>query len=490
MTQSPDGRLITETSLGAYDTTMKGEQAAAIDAALVVDRTREGLAIDDALVADQARQSTTIDTKVSAERQGGGGADSFIAKMEMKAPTAVVAVLGDSTGNDANEWVRLSLAALGVAYPASTLVDRVWNDGATSYGSPVTVQTGVALTFRDTFTRTGVVIGSLPDVGGAWFGDAGADGHYTLDGTKLAFTGTALASFFSYAGAGAARASCNFTFSEVQSNTSIRLYGQYKDASNFVAIFITFGASITWTITKKIAGAFGTVATGTVNPFAPGGATFAASITVNGTAVSALVNGVALSGTLLAGDVTAMTAANPGTGVGFNVVGGSVADYQVELIGGASLTQVASYNGSVPGTPIATSLARLPGILPVAPDVVIISHSHNQGTDTPAVFTAKLVELVDAVLALHPDAGIVLSSQNPRVSPAMGIAEHAARMVAARTLARRRGWGYIAVTERFAQQANVPALMDSDGVHPKDPVGRVLWTDSVTAYYDSLRLAL
>jgi len=64
MTQSPDGRLITETSLGAYDTTMKGEQATAIDAALVVDRTREGLAIDDALVADQARQSTTFGAKV------------------------------------------------------------------------------------------------------------------------------------------------------------------------------------------------------------------------------------------------------------------------------------------------------------------------------------------------------------------------------------------------------------------------------------------
>jgi hypothetical protein len=53
---------------------------------------------------------------------------------------AVLLVVGDSTGNGSDEWVRLFANWIAGEYPAVTVTYRVW--GTTDYGSATTVQTG------------------------------------------------------------------------------------------------------------------------------------------------------------------------------------------------------------------------------------------------------------------------------------------------------------------------------------------------------------
>lgn len=55
---------------------------------------------------------------------------------------AVLAVLGDSTGNEAVEWIYRLVAWIGQQFPAYTIIYYLWDDATQSYGAPTTVQTG------------------------------------------------------------------------------------------------------------------------------------------------------------------------------------------------------------------------------------------------------------------------------------------------------------------------------------------------------------
>lgn len=54
----------------------------------------------------------------------------------------VLAVVGDSTGNEATEWVRLVAAWLAARYPAYTVLHRLWNETGVNYDAATTIQTG------------------------------------------------------------------------------------------------------------------------------------------------------------------------------------------------------------------------------------------------------------------------------------------------------------------------------------------------------------
>lgn len=51
-------------------------------------------------------------------------------------------VLGDSTGNDPTEWVRLVTDALATAYPAYQVLHRLWDDATQAYGAETQIQAG------------------------------------------------------------------------------------------------------------------------------------------------------------------------------------------------------------------------------------------------------------------------------------------------------------------------------------------------------------
>lgn len=217
--------------------------------------------------------------------------------------------------------------------------------------------------------------------------------------------------------------------------------------------------------------------------------TWTASITWDGgTGVSATINGITINGTLAPGDVAALTQAEPATGFGFNAAV-SMDDSKVTHTGTGPAMMINAYNASVSGSVTSGGLYDVQhGALPVAPDLVFISYSHNRGTDTPALFTGKIDALVTQIRALYPDAGLVLSSQNPKIYPGANRSEHLPRLVAVRGHARKRRYGYVAALERFLAQPSVPALLNADGIHPV-AAGSVVWRDAALAYLNSLQPA-
>jgi lysophospholipase L1-like esterase len=80
----------------------------------------------------------TMDRIYAAQAQ----AQPLLAKLTANQENASIAVLGDSTGNDANEWVYLLTQALGARFPAYTVKYSLWSDGTKSYPAPSTITTG------------------------------------------------------------------------------------------------------------------------------------------------------------------------------------------------------------------------------------------------------------------------------------------------------------------------------------------------------------
>ena len=152
--------------------------------------------------------------------------------------------------------------------------------------------------------------------------------------------------------------------------------------------------------------------------------------------------------------------------------------------GSATLT-LDIYNGSVSGTKADYPLSRIAAMIPVAPDLVIISYGHNNAADSPSVFQSGIDTLVTAIRGTWPDAPIAVSSQNPRFSPAANITEHAAREQSKRAWAASREYGYVPAWEAFQAQSTPSAFVQSDGIHPTTSGasdGSMLWAKAADAY--------
>ncbi|MDJ1115343.1 SGNH/GDSL hydrolase family protein [Microbacterium dauci] len=88
-----------------------------------------------------------------------GQANGLTSVMARGAADAVLAVLGDSTGNETTEWVYRLVVWLGQQFPAYTIRYYLWDDATQGYGALATIQTG-------TGTRTLTVYnGSHPGAG-------------------------------------------------------------------------------------------------------------------------------------------------------------------------------------------------------------------------------------------------------------------------------------------------------------------------------------
>ncbi|GAB2762193.1 SGNH/GDSL hydrolase family protein [Nocardioides pakistanensis] len=160
----------------------------------------------------------------------------------------------------------------------------------------------------------------------------------------------------------------------------------------------------------------------------------------------------------------------------------------VVLASGAATT-LDIYNGSTGSTDAEDTLANLATLLPVEPDAVVISHSHNHLTDTPAQFEAKIDALVDGIRAMYPDTSIILSGQNPQYAPTANPAEHNARQADLRRYARASGYGHIPVFEAFTSRADPQSyVLAADGVHPTDE-GLQLWADTAHTHLSALALS-
>jgi hypothetical protein len=89
----------------------------------------------------------------------GGQPGQLVSTLRRGKASAVLNILGDSTGNETFEWAYRLSVWLGQQFPAYTVLYRLWDDTAQAYGTATTLQTG---TGAQTLT---VYNGSVPGMG-------------------------------------------------------------------------------------------------------------------------------------------------------------------------------------------------------------------------------------------------------------------------------------------------------------------------------------
>ena len=162
----------------------------------------------------------------------------------------------------------------------------------------------------------------------------------------------------------------------------------------------------------------------------------------------------------------------------------------VVVSGSPVLTMI---NGSVAGQGQAffTDATRRPKLVPTSHLILalILSVSHNEGVRRGYDYWATWDTWLTAIRTrLAPIGSIVVSSQNPRVSPALNIREHATRTaIEAPAWARRNGLGFIDAYRAFMEDGREfnGVLLETDGVHPTYPIGSAVWRDAALAAFDN-----
>jgi hypothetical protein len=144
------------------------------------------------------------------------------------------------------------------------------------------------------------------------------------------------------------------------------------------------------------------------------------------------------------------------------------------------------YNGSASGSAPAYNLAparwqvmAIP--LNPTPDLVFINHGHNTGGANGAQFRYLLMQLTRAVQNLWPQAGLIVTAQNPM---GVGVGDYTLDLQRARSvisLAATEGYGLVNVLQTYLNNPNYDAdwLNPADHLHPSD-AGSIVWTNEVT----------
>jgi hypothetical protein len=116
-----------------------------------------------------------------------------------------------------------------------------------------------------------------------------------------------------------------------------------------------------------------------------------------------------------------------------------------------------------------------------APDLVILNHGHNSGGSSGAQFRYLLMQLSRAVQNLWPQAGVIVTAQNPM---GVGVGDYANDLLRARaviSLAATEGYGLVNILQTYLDNPTYDAdwLNPADHLHPSD-AGSIVWTNEVT----------
>lgn len=103
---------------------------------------------------DSATAAALNSTYVAAQASAAPSAAKLATKLEQGLENAVVAVVGDSTGNANDEWVYLLAQSLAARYPAYTVTHRLWNDGTQAYDAATIIQTGTGAFTLDVYNAS------------------------------------------------------------------------------------------------------------------------------------------------------------------------------------------------------------------------------------------------------------------------------------------------------------------------------------------------
>ena len=426
--------------------------------------------------------------------------EALRAKLESRTPCSLT-VFGDSTGNGADEWVHLfGTTEMAARWPNLNVDYTLWSDGSQSYPAVSQIRAGAysATTgiFSDTFTRTVAdLYDTAPDTGARWGRDNDvAAGDWSTNGTEAvrssdATSGTMLADT---GHPGDLTVTIPMNISAAASGSTKVFTGTIKrlDGNNrlIATITISGSGSASMTIAKVIAGTTTTV--GSVTGVLLGGVSNQSATLVmqlSGTTFSASVTTGALgtktaSGSLTTGDLGVLAEATVIGVAASNGIDVRLASVTVDSLSTGARNALTIRNCSVAGSTIAYQQSRLATVLATAPDLLVISTGHNDGSTTAAAFLAALDTLINSVRAQAPTTGIAVSSQNPQTLGASGRLAHAARQQALRSVCRTRGVGYVPVWETWVSQARRGVdLVGADNTHPV-AAGSALWADTFADY--------
>jgi len=405
-------------------------------------------------------------------------------------------VLGDSTGNDVNEWAYTLAAAIGADYPAWTVDHRLWNDATQAYAAPTRLQTGAAgERFMDlsaaTYGRrmplgfapalTGIIDARVKLSAATW-----ADGVSTTDlmcheaGYNYRCWWFYLASdgspSFQYSLDGVAVQSAIGPFASTTlaagSTGWLRvLFNPNDGAGNRVTKFYESVDGIAWT---QIGATITTA--GVVVLFD----TPVAIYVIGGRASVGVVHGTKIYEVQLRdGDNgKCVTPCLPDQWSRFE---SGVAD---SLVTGAPV--LTFVNGSQSGADITYlgDVTRLPKLTPDYGQVLtFLSDSHNEHWVQGAWWQGLYAAWVTSVKARLPIAPIVALTQNPEQATFVLATGHASRRISLLAFARSLGIGVIDTFKAFTDNAAGSTTLMLDDVHP-NATGSALWMNTIKALLD------
>lgn len=404
---------------------------------------------------------------------------------------AGIVVIGDSTGNEANEWVYLFSQRLAAALPDSVrVVYQLYdNDTTLQYGAPEVLKAGSgepALTVGADKRGWGVA--------GADIGALGADRDIRVELAPASWnigTEQTLCAQYGSAGSRAWRlyitAAGNIAFvwtADGSTNATpisatnpgwtdgqrmwvrVTIDVDNGAAGNTVKIYSSTDG-ITWTTLKTTTtGGVTSIYASTAQVYEIGshGSTGSAPAAVSGTVgtfysffVSDVIDGPNKAPSMIREYIET-----------FGMSGGR--------LGGPTL-QI--WNGSISGSKMADNLARIERMCPrltgCAP--VIINSSHNEGSTYNAPgYIASLDALLTAIRARIAAPRFVLNTQNPKYAPqeAQRIDAQARRALLIREIAAQRDYDLIDAYPAFGTDSS---LVKTDGIHPQIGTGSPIWAD-------------
>ncbi|WP_179276457.1 SGNH/GDSL hydrolase family protein [Rhodococcus sp. 14-1411-2a] len=145
--------------------------------------------------------------------------------------------------------------------------------------------------------------------------------------------------------------------------------------------------------------------------------------------------------------------------------------------GGAPVVTI--WNGSASGKPSQYSIDNYRALVPEAPDLLIVSHGHNDGPSNSAGNVRRIVRNVTAA-GDGRDAIVVL--QNPRVDQKAQSQNEVVESQRALFAADNMPTAVIDVYGAYMQTPDLASLLNEDGFHP-NLAGEQLWAQTVAAAF-------
>lgn len=404
--------------------------------------------------------------------------------------TAVMQLVGDSTGDVSTEWFGLLGQKIGTAYPNYNILWRPWNSGNQWYDMPTSLQAGPSGESRLTLSGSpmlryaaAAITGDI-DVRGKIAPAQWAKGSIQTVASRYVSSGNQKCFYFGLTSSGlivlswstdgstmitkVSTASTTTVFSDASPGWIRATLDVDNGSAQNVVTFYTSSDGSTWNQLGNVVTTAGatSIFNSSTAPYQTGALDTTAGSTFTGDLywleIRDGIGGVSLVPPL------------PGTW-------DQASSATSNTIVAAGSPTILLVNGSEGGQNIAyfDDAARRPKLMSAhAQNLVLLSSNHNEGTYTTQTFVNAYATWVTNIKALLPNLPLVALTQNPAKSPTAqnGIEVRQRRALALMTYARSQAGVYGIDTYRAF--TDVSTQVSSDGIHPT-AAGSQVWCNYV-----------